>query len=396
LGIGAVVPFLHATCGDAGVTLIQRYGEWAEDLKEGDSLAYENDAGFRRIYRVHLMQSAEGFERFYKAAIAEHVRDHLVILVGDSVAEVLHVVNDPETMVTCSLGENQGALFEPLRASRGLWSRLLLFENLVNWPAFAGLAQFGAVSQVVVDRICWDISTKTKAERGGVLTRRVSCEKSFASFWVPEGLAMSQPSRGKESGFAQGECLVDEYRTKDQLGEILKRKRALVNAIHAVLGMLCFYALAKRDMRANEQYLATAEALLKREQPEACQALDVYMRLRAAEIAWDECDCQVAEAWQAKFATYYETAKRSMERFLATADRLGRVFGGVAVRADGRRIFSKDFAKLSEHVDRPLDSFSRIKDRLWAGWRLGRPSEEDVYSLKAPLMKAFEAMIHAN
>ena len=148
--------------------------------------------------------------------------------------------------------------------------------------------------------------------------------------------------------------------------------------------MLCFDVLRRREMKAKDQYLATVDALLSREQPEASRALDVYIRVRAAEIATSEYP-EGKEPWQAVFGECYGVARKAMERFLATPDRLERVFAGSGLE--------RDFSKKNEHIDQPLEWFMRARDELLHTWRLGRPSEEDALRLRSYLETAFQSAL---
>jgi hypothetical protein len=384
LGIGAVIPFLHAAYPDASIVLVQRRGKHWVDVKEGSTCYLENDSGFYRPYRANVVLSAADLNTL--SLSHDPAYGDRLVLIDETLSflgDLLKKIGDPPVTMSCSLGDGQTDLARALQAAKTHWTQLYAFENSVNRAAFGSLSE--RVRHVVVDRICWDSGVSTDPTRAPG-THRASCEKEFASYWVPAESAIDPATvtrRGADFGLEGAWLRVMQYHGRDELERIVRRKRALVNATHAILTMLCFDVLQRRKMKAREQYLATVDALLSRELPEARSAMDVYIRVRAAEVASKECKKLGSEEWHACFGECVAMARRAMHRFLDTPDRLDRVFKGGKL--------DRDFLKKTEHINAPLDWFCRWRDKLLPGWRLGRPNEEDVLRLRQFLETAFES-----
>ncbi len=388
LGIGAVIPFLHANFPDRTVVLVQRRAPHWVDLDDGATCHLENDRGFYRAYRTHTIGSASEVARACANIGKGAPSDHLLLVPSLGVLDViLRKIGGHSLTVSCALGNGQADLALPLRASTGKWSRLYAFENTLH-RTLDGLRRDSLVHHVVVDRICWDAGQTVatgSGERNGI--RIAHCEQ-FAAYWIPANADLSSAEvkkRGDEFGLPSKTTEVHQYKA-GELDAIVMRKRALVNATHTVLTILCFHALQGRGMSARDQYLAAVVALTSRELPEALCALDVYMRLRAAEVATNEVVKLDGERWHAVFGECMAMARKAMRRFLATPDRLSRVFSGAGLK--------QDLLKKNEHIDRPLESFfMHSHSDAWAQWRLGRPSEEDVVRVRAYLETAFQSAL---
>jgi len=354
-----------------------------KNLQDGAHCNLENEGGFFHSYRVYQVKTRADLSRLVGASGREP-EDHLVLLedFDGLLGATLKQIGSVSTVVTCSLGDGQPMLASALRATPRSWSQLFAFENTLA-REFTGLS--GQVDQVVVDRICWGSGHRLGAPNN---ERYAKCESGFSAFWIPTGKGILKEvilENLTDSGFDLSWLVINEYGSPAELEKIRHRKRALVNASHALLAILCFEVLRIRGMNAKEQYLATVEALLAKDLPEAKRGLDLYIRLRAAEVAWLETGSVGGDAWQATFATCYGIAQKAIERFLGTSDRLDRVFSSDRL--------AKDLGRRKEHISGPLDWFESHRDSLRQVWRLGRPSEAEVWHLRSFLDSAFNSAL---
>jgi hypothetical protein len=378
LSVGAVIPFLHAAFEGSVVFLVQRQSdEWKAFVSEdGGSCYLENEGGFFGSYRVHVLRGP--------GDVPKQLTESSLLLVPNLsyLTKILDVIARRDTIVSCSLGAGQEELVAPLRATV-MWERLLAFENTLG--KFPHLGQ--PVQHVIVDRICWGFGPPSTKLSSIAMIKKALCEPAFASFWVPADCGISLIDtrvRANEYGFG-AQTLINEYVSEKHLELLKRRKRALVNATHAILGMLCLRALAERRMDPNRQYLAATQALLEKYFPEWDQALAVYCKMRSAEIALEELPDADAEVWQAKFFENVAETRRAKERFLGTADRLERVMDARELR--------KELGKLKEHVLAPISCYESSREKLLMIWRLGRPSDADIMVLRDFLMETFTSAI---
>ena len=218
LGIGAVIPFLHAAFPNTSIVLVQRREPHWTDIDDGSTCHLENDSGFYRPYRVHLVLTPDEVTKLIGIGEGDP-QDHLILVKTLGLVDViLRRIGTPPLCVSCSLGEGQADLALPLRAAKDQWSHLYAFENSVDTRSFEPLLDEDRVHHVVVDRICWEAGSPQELPRGvsGRNRRRAHCEKKFAAFWIP-----SEKGMAKETIMANGEMFgldpkwlkVEEYRT---------------------------------------------------------------------------------------------------------------------------------------------------------------------------------------
>jgi hypothetical protein len=381
LGVGAVVPFLHTAFGESGrLFLVQRLGEKWNMFEEGGSCYLENDGGFFESYRVHVLRGPNHMRELRLELESGCGRFLLLVPNLSYLTYILDAIGTPETVISCSLGSGQGELVAPLRAAVN-WGRLLAFENTMG--DFNSIGK--PVQHVLVDRICWGF--RPPSEGVSHLSKRAHCEPDFSTFWVPADCGLSlKDTRRRAASYGFGSSFfVGQYTSLQELTLLKLRKRALINATHAILGMLCFRALSKRNMDPNRQYLAATQALLEKYFPEWDHALDVYCKMRAAEVASEEYPRGEDEQWQAKFFDNVAETRKAKERFLGTADLLERVVNAKMIR--------KELKKLKEHVLDPMALYEKNRGKLFARWRLGRPSDTEIAVLRDFLIETFASAI---
>ncbi len=162
-----------------------------------------------------------------------------------------------------------------------------------------------------------------------------------------------------------------------------ERKRALINALHAVAALLCYRLLAIREMGAEKQYLAPLQQMLRTEYPEWREGMDHYLRLRAIEVAWKRQSPEVSdvEKLHADYLEAYRMAKEAQQRFFATNDRLDRVMSPSNL--------SKELEKFEEHILKPIAFYDQEKKSLTKKWIYGRPNHADIADLRDFLTETF-------
>jgi len=290
-----------------------------------------------------------------------------------------------EVIVSCSLGEGQHALAEFLRACRG-WSKVLLFENSAagSWKC----SDFkGRYHQVLVDRICWDM-LHYEISRPQVFCH---CEssKNIRFHWpdaaqipcVHPGTELASPIVGERVIFTDADEQVFEDRESSWFH---LRKRALVNAPHAITALLCYRLLATRKMVAKNQFLAPIQEMIGGEHAEWNRAMDHYLRLRAIQVAWRKPGYKPEkepEKLHAEYLEAYTIARETRRRFFQTNDQLDRLMKPENLR--------KELSKFSEHILRPLEFYEKHRAKLIRTWRWGRPPEADIRELRDFLTETF-------
>lgn len=399
LGAGAVIPFLiHRYGHDHRIVVVQRNSAKWKEVRDGSVLPIQTTAGDFMPFQTCIVNSAEEFgdERHLDAL---KTSKRLLILVP-SIWECHSLLKHfsrfgSDSLISCSLGEGQGELIQILRISVG-WTKALVFENTParDWKHLDGPSG-PRWYPVLVDRICWHVEEfSPKSGRHSLLCH---CEvgKHVRFSWpdsaaIPDSsnLALTTPSLGIDLGerIEVGGWSMEAFAdtVKEREWQILK-KRALVNAPHAIAALLCYRLLALRQMDAEKQYLAPLQEMLKREQPQWHETIDLYLRLRAIEVAWKRPGYSPPENHieeiHAEFSNAYRIAKNSEMRFFESNDRLDRLMS--------REKISKEISKFREHIFDPVNFYERDNEIIRKIWRYGRPSHVDLRALRAFLTESF-------
>lgn len=284
-----------------------------------------------------------------------------------------------------------------LKDASAKWSCLFLFENTCSrcW-AENGLKI--KVHHVVVDRICWDLKPDDKQKErnhgtaptddaGKVFPERECvCEKDYSSFQWSKANTQFQSIDG-QSKMLVGFCPEDRFEAVDNIKLVALKKRALVNATHAILGILCCRLLAEGKMRPEKQYLAPLHALLKSKRPEWDNALDNYMRMRSIEMSLEELKGELesdrtdSEQCRMVFAKNYREAERARDRFFNTADFLERLMSNER--------FQKELDKYNEHIVEPFRDYEQNRDKIEKLFGFQQPDRVEINLLKDFLNDSF-------
>jgi hypothetical protein len=310
-GTGAVLPFLIQQYG-VGHTIIavQRLSSNWERVPEG-MLSIGTNVGDTMPFQTQLLDS-----------IANEPRIFLLVPGIALCHEQLSVIRQKasDLVVSCSLGDGQNELIRMLKMSES-WSKVLIFENTAhdNW---SGLKR---CYQIVVDRICWHVDPYTP--NGGIISH---CERSkYVRFYWPKSSGI--PEKAQTGSRPPGEkidlppCSLNPIPDAD-FERQHSRKRALINAPHAIAAVLSHHVLAYRRMSPGNQYLAPLQLMLEAEHPQWYQAMDNYLRLRAIEVAWSRFSGERdQEQLHKEYLDAYATAKEAGTRFFETNDRLDRL-----------------------------------------------------------------------
>ncbi|MGH9425755.1 MAG: hypothetical protein ACRD2L_05540, partial [Terriglobia bacterium] len=283
-------------------------------------------------------------------------------------------------VISCSLGSGQPELIQLLRVFPH-WEKALVFEN----SAASEWSEFDAKwHHVLVDRICWHLEEFSAREgRSFVLCH---CE-------TPENVRFSWPEVAEipdgttETGVPGERVISEGWKEQsfkvEELNWHRERKRALINAPHAVAAFLCYRLLAIREMDAEKQYLAPLQQMLLSEHPEWREGMDHYLRLRAIEVARNRQRPEVSdvEKLHADYLEAYRMAKEAQERFFATNDRLDRLMSPSNL--------SKELEKFEEHILKPIAFYEQEGTSLTKKWIYGRPNHVDIADLRKFLTETF-------
>ncbi|THD83212.1 MAG: hypothetical protein E7812_00835 [Phenylobacterium sp.] len=296
---------------------------------------------------------------------------------------------ESEVIVSCSLGGGQDELIQLLRVSES-WHKVLVFENspAQGWEA-SGFSE--RYFPVVADRICWHIDEFNPAKmRSAVISHCEAAKYARFSWQRSAGIPGDSSQGGAHQSAVCGEIIKSEGWLTEAFPDLefeayRKKKRALVNAPHSIIALLCCRLLASRDMGGKEQYLAPLQQMLRKEHPEWSTALDYYFRLRAFEVAWEHCEGSQStdrnERFHSEFLRAYSTASNAQDRFFATNDRLDRIISSNRIE--------KELSKFREHILQPLDFFNKARATLENVWVYGRPNMVELSALRGFLMETF-------
>jgi hypothetical protein len=393
LGTGAVLPFLIQQYGtDHTIIAVQRLssnwervptGMLSIDTKVGDKMPFGDKKPFgdKMPFQARIIKRDELTAAPISELLESLTNEHRILLLVPGIAlchELLRCIrqNASDLIVSCSLGEGQNELIRMLRLSNS-WSKTLIFENTAhkNWK---GLKR---CYQVIVDRICWHV--EPYSPNIGIVSH---CEKSeYVRFCWPKSAGVPEKARPGHRPEGEQIDLPPESLKAVADGDFKReysRKRALINAPHAIAAVLSHRVLADRGMAPGNQYLAPLQGLLEKEYPHWYQAMDHYLRLRAIEVAWSRYrENTEQEQLHKEYLDAYGTAKKAETRFFETNDRLDRLMNA------GN--FSKELSKLDEHILKPLQFYENNRDLIRSRWVYGRPTDVDFQFLRGFLYESF-------
>lgn len=388
---GAVIPFLHLQFPKSRMLILQRASERWAHLEDGEVVVFRNTAGFHGVYPVLKVNSPSELKPKLAAFLKDTAtRSALLIVPRISYARNLIESGSRQVTVSCCLGDGQRDLVSVLRPVPKAIKQILVFENSMDdaWSALGA-------HHVVVDRICpptdfQDSGRKVFKENGTRDARTAvfeyDCEEKFCSFTWPEALDgllstryTEASPRVKELGFGHALFLSGSA----NIGLEQKKKRAMVNATHAIMTILVCRVLAERKMATKNQYLAPLYAYMAREKPEWGRALDTYIRLRALTLVLHPQGMALKqkEACQAAFDRLYQMGVDAKERFVTTADLIERVF-------TGKRLV-KDIAKYTEHIVKPFREYRKVEEDSEKYFTYRRPDRVEIAHLKDFLDSSF-------
>lgn len=389
LGLGAVLPFIVERYGSSRIVAVQRRSSAWKDVPSGVILPLRTTAGDFLPFRTVVLADYHRFLEEYARWQAE--QRILVLLPSIGMAtELLNALSEngkSEVLVSCALGAGQSEIVQLLRVCPH-WNKVLIFENTMagEWDSL-GSDRLKTCHHILVDRICWySEGYSTTSKRSAVLCH---CEESSsASFSWPRAADIPEPSTiSSVSGeLVQAGWKCEVFDGNEQGAWRRLRKRALINAPHAVTGLLCYRLLAIRGMDPDKQYLAPLQEMLRADHADWWAAMDLYLRLRAIEVAWGfpgtvSNGVIKAEPFHRDYDASYRIARTARRRFFATNDRLDRLMnpGNLA----------KELAKFDEHILKPLTFYERERERIMSVWLYGRRDPADFGCLRGFLTETF-------
>jgi hypothetical protein len=388
LGVGAVLPFLvHHYGSKARIVVVQRWSDRWRCVPDGIVVPFSTTAGDFMPFRTIVFDGSE-HQTVNRGPEQDEGERRLLVLVPEigmslDLLRRLSKASQKKLIISCSLSSGQAELIQLLRIFPD-WEKALVFENNASNEWKIHPARW---HHIIVDRICWQL--EQFSDRNKFI--RAHCEgSSNVSFWVPDAAMIPSPVVGAKRWTIAGEHIeADDWkyeRFEPKEAEWYKlRKRALINAPHAISAHLCYRLLADRQMDGDKQYLAPLQQMLRSEHPEWEKAMDHYLRLRALQVAW-ECPRYTKgtdrrEFLHAHYATAYGMAKCARTRFFATNDRLDRVMDSTQL--------AKEFDKWDEHIRNPIAFYETNRGAIRESWVYGRPNHIDMVHLRDFLTESF-------
>ena len=310
----------------------------------------------------------------------EHFEEYSLVSLN-----TIHELSSTDLIVSCSLGNAQNRVLKVLCKFTS-WSKFLLFENSLSHEYETFVSDKFIKSKcyhILVDRICWHI--------------RVTNNKSITVFCCCEKLPVDCTIHSKAISVSEGVSFgsgvtinsVFRFTEVDYSGFsiALREKRALVNSSHSLVSLLCCRLLFVRGMEFNNQYLAPLHYMLQTEYPEWEVALNLYLKLRAFEVALlrqDPSNVDI-EYLHAYFDFSLKRAKKAVDRFFQTNDLLSRL-----IRPDN---FIVERVKFKEHLHMPIAYYNKQKKLINECWLFDRPNFSDLDFLNDFFETTFEESI---
>jgi nucleoside phosphorylase len=394
LAVGAVIPFLIQRYGTTHQLIVvqrcesKRHAQsWAK-VRNNGILPLLTTAGDFMPFRTVIFDGSEASSREVCLSLSKPERRLLLLLPDINMSrgflENISTAQNKELLISCSLGGAQEMLIQLLRICPK-WEKALVFENTAAKDDWSTLPK--PWYHVIVDRICWQMEFFPDGQE----RVRVHCEApEHVSFSWPADAQIPAPAHKiadaekVHAEHLEAETWKWETFPKEEIEWYRLRKRALVNAPHAITAYLCYQLLADRKMGSDNQYLAPIQEMLRTENPAWEKAMDDYLRLRAFEVAW-KCPRAHAgdrrESLHAYYEVAYATARAARRRFFATTDRLDRIMSQGHLR--------KEFDKWREHIREPLSFYNDTRAELRENWVYGCPNDHDILCLRDLFEKAF-------
>lgn len=378
LGVGAVLPFLIDRYGNSHrIVAVQRRSKNWYNVTGNFIFPMRSTAGdcmpFRTVVVDDIGSTLEGIELSLKN------EPRLLLLVTDihhcyDLMSAISELSQNNLIISCSLGAGQPDLVQLLSIFPN-WKHALIFENdaYEQWWEIDSIKN--KAYQILVDRICWHLEFSGIGKSSAVLCHCEADDK--ARFSWPRGAGI--PLEGRTRLWKME--IIDNGREK----EWHFRKRALINAPHAIAALFCYRLLASREMEPDKQYLAPLQEMLRATHPEWAIAMDHYLRLRAIQVAYDRQstigESISKERLHAEYLNAFKIATHAMERFFETNDRLERLMS--------QRGLSKELKKFDEHILKPIKFYEQNHKDLLDNWIYGRPNHIDIVSLRDFLTETF-------
>jgi hypothetical protein len=394
LGIGAVLPFLISRYGNSHIIIaVQRRSEDWGKIPNNIILPIRTKAGDSMSFRTVVCDDSADCLEHIESCLINNRR--LLLLVSDiqkchDLMVHIYGLTKTDPIVSCSLGSGQNDLIQFL-CTFPHWKKVFLFENSEanDWKEKIKPIPGKEYFHILVDRICWHL----EFEGSEYKKKLVYChceDPNKVSFLWPQNANIPELDKKVESPYGE-RILYDNWNAKgfstddDEIKWQHLRKRALINAPHAIAALFCYRLLAIRKMDPDKQYLAPLQEMLRAEHPEWDIAIDHYLRLRAIEVAYkrqglDAKDIDI-ERLHADYCDAYQIASTARERFFATNDRLERLMS--------RKNLAKELEKFDEHILKPINFYDQKHKELTDKWRYGRPNDIDIICLRDFLTESF-------
>lgn len=386
LGVGAVLPFLINRYGRSHIIIaVQRRSKSWSKVPNNIIFPMRTKAGDCMPFRTVVVDNNPTTLERIKLSLKSERR--LLLLVPDiqycyDLMTAISKLSQNNLIISCSLGEGQPDLVQLLSIFLN-WEKALIFENNAsdeweNIPSIKGKAYH----HILVDRICWHLEFLGFGK--AVLCHCEAGDKVPVSWPKDAGIPLDDVRP------VDGVKIVSDWKIKiiendDEKNWHHHRKRALINAPHAIAALLCYRLLASRKMEPDKQYLAPLQEMLRTKHPEWEMAMDHYLRLRAVEVAFDRQRTLGQnvniEQLHADYLDAYQIATKARERFFATNDRLDRLMS--------QRNLAKELEKFDEHILKPIKFYEQTCKDLMDKWIYGRPNHVDIDCLRDFLTETF-------
>lgn len=398
LGVGAVLPFLIDRFGFSHrIIAVQRRSDKWSQIPNNIILPLRTKNGDCMPFRTLVVDFDNSTSRIYRnISKSLETESRLLLIVPDfqSCHDLMVTIKNSSNnlLISCSLGSGQPDLIQLLNVFRD-WDKTFIFENTAS-TEWKDTFKKEMYHHILVDRICWNLEFAGVGKSPSVLCH---CEantdkdgnNNVSFLWpsdagIPVDVDRSRPQLGENINYRGWEANSFENNDNEIEWHHL-RKRALINAPHALASLFCYRLLASRKMEPSKQYLAPIQEMLRVAHPEWQVAMDHYLRLRAIEVAFKHQICSEneidMEMLHVDYHGAYRKATNALRRFFETNDRLDRLMSPSNL--------SKELEKFDEHILKPIKFYEEKSGILIENWIYGRPNDADIVCLRDFLTETF-------